>query len=351
MKRVIKKLLSAALVLTVCCTMIPAAFAAESKPDEQLPESVLYYGSVEKIIRDENGELSALRLSSERYGDYVMKLSDETVWIDSGEKTVSDKATLVEGERLYVYHSSVSTRSMPPQSEAYAVVRNIPQDARCAQYMKIDSVEEKDGVVSVIADNGAVSFTVDGKTTFSPYETRNLVTLQDLQAKSHIMVWYSYSRDMKDLKASHIMLLPQRNTVITRGEFIQALYESKNCPEATEDIHFSDVSQDMDVYAAIAWAAEQGFAGGYGNGLFGVNDPISREQAVTILWRCSGSPMLMDYPGLTHYDDAGDISAFARKAMAWAHQKGLLDQQREMLKPQENVTENEVKAMLHVFFL
>lgn len=178
------------------------------------------------------------------------------------------------------------------------------------------------------------------------YVTKNLVTLKDLQAKACIMVWYAYSRDMKDLKASHIMLLPEQNDILTRGEFIQTLYEREDCPEATGKIGFSDVSQDMDVYAAIAWAAEQGFAGGYGNGSFGVNDPLSREQAVTILWRYSGSPMLMDYPGLTQYDDAGNISAFARKAMAWAHQKNLIDKQHKMLNPKENMMKDEAAEML-----
>lgn len=63
-----------------------------------------------------------------------MNISSDTVWIDSGNRTASDPADLKEGESVYVFHSPISTRSLPPQSAAYAVVRNIPQDISCAQY-------------------------------------------------------------------------------------------------------------------------------------------------------------------------------------------------------------------------
>ena len=46
------------------------------------------------------------------------------------------------GESVYVFHSPISTRSLPPQSAAYAVVRNIPQDISCAQYHVVEEITE-----------------------------------------------------------------------------------------------------------------------------------------------------------------------------------------------------------------
>lgn len=220
-------LLGLVLLAAVCITMTPSFFSAgrkaeesvpvltapqpvaEDTPAEPLPDSVLYYGKVEKIIQDETGNITALRLSSERYGDYAMKLSEETVWIDSAERIVSDRATLAEGERLYVFHSAIATFSMPPQSAAFAIVRNVPQDAGCAQYMKVNSVEKKADSLHITANNGTVSFKTDSNTTFSPYLTRNIVTGDDIRENSRIMVWFANSGTEEDLLASHIILLPE----------------------------------------------------------------------------------------------------------------------------------------------
>lgn len=346
------KILSLSLVLTLCCGLIPAAFAADENAAKPLPESTLYYGRVEKILLDDAGKMTALRLSSERYGEYVMNLSDETVWIDSGRQTASDKSTLAEGEAVYVFHSAVSTRSLPPQSRAFAVVRNVPQDAGSAHYMKIDSVEEADGVATVTANNGTKSFAVDGQTTYSPYLTKNIVTLKDLQAGSRVMVWYTFSRDGNERAARHIMLLPEpdgeADKVMTRAGLIVLLHNAQGNPVVNYAMNFSDVAQGADCAEAIRWAASEGLVGGYDDGRFGLDDPITREQAVVILWRQARSPMLMDYPGLTQYEDAGDISRFAQQAMVWAHQKGLLDKESKTVEPHAHVTESEINTMLEV---
>lgn len=343
------KILSLALALALCCGLMPAAFAADENEVKPLPESTLYFGTIEKILTDNDGNMTALRLPSERYGEYVMNLSDETVWIDSGNKTVSDKSTLAEGESVYIFHSTVSASSMPPQSRAFAIVRNVPQDAGSAHYMKIDSVEEKDGVVTVTGNNGTKSFTIYDKTTYSPYLTKNIVTLRNLQAGSRIMVWYAFSMNGAEQKARHIMLLPgleeDGEKSMTRADFLVLLHTAQGSPVVNYAMNFSDVDQEADYAEAIRWAVSEGLASGYGDGRFGPDDSITREQAVVILWRQAGSPMLMDYPGLTKYSDVGDISRFAQPAMAWAHQKGLVPAEGR-LGPRDAVTAVEAEQMV-----
>ena len=55
---------------------------------------------------------------------------------------------------------------------------------------------------------------------------------------------------------------------------------------------FSDVSTSAYYYEAVKWAQEKGITGGIGNGLFGPNQPCTRAQIVTFLWRAAGSPVV-----------------------------------------------------------
>ena len=80
--------------------------------------------------------------------------------------------------------------------------------------------------------------------------------------------------------------------------------------EASEQI-FKDVPANAYYYEAVKWAQEKGITGGIGNGLFGPNDPCTRGQIVTFLWRAAGSPEpetrampFTDIPVGSYYYDA-----------------------------------------------
>ena len=53
---------------------------------------------------------------------------------------------------------------------------------------------------------------------------------------------------------------------------------------------FRDVPTDAYYYEAVKWAQKKGITGGIGDGLFGPNQPCTRAQIVTFLWRAAGSP-------------------------------------------------------------
>ena len=149
----------------------------EETEETVMPNSVLYYGTVENIIKDDDGNITQIALSSERYGEYIMNVSEETVWVDSGNYCASNPSDLEVGEEIYIFHSAVSTRSLPPQSAAYAVVRNIPTDVGCAMYHKVEAVEkDEDGNLKITTDNGGLYIRTAEETKFSPYMTKNIVT-------------------------------------------------------------------------------------------------------------------------------------------------------------------------------
>ena len=82
---------------------------------------------------------------------------------------------------------------------------------------------------------------------------------------------------------------------------------------------FSDVSTSAYYYEAVKWAQEKGITGGIGNGLFGPNQPCTRAQIVTFLWRAAGSPAPKD---MSSFADV-PADAFYAKAVAWAVENGI----------------------------
>jgi hypothetical protein len=82
---------------------------------------------------------------------------------------------------------------------------------------------------------------------------------------------------------------------------------------------FSDVATSAYYYEAVKWAQEKGITGGIGNGLFGPNQPCTRAQIVTFLWRAAGSPAPTSASSFT--DVPAD--AYYAKAVAWAVENGI----------------------------
>lgn len=82
---------------------------------------------------------------------------------------------------------------------------------------------------------------------------------------------------------------------------------------------FSDVSTNAYYYEAVKWAQEKGITGGIGNGLFGPNQPCTRAQIVTFLWRAAGSP---ESKTMSSFADVS-MDAYYAKAVAWAVENGI----------------------------
>ena len=82
---------------------------------------------------------------------------------------------------------------------------------------------------------------------------------------------------------------------------------------------FNDVSTSAYYYEAVKWAQKKGITGGIGNGLFGPNQPCTRAQIVTFLWRAAGSPVV-NYA--MNMSDVPEGSYYA-EAVRWALSEGI----------------------------
>ena len=90
---------------------------------------------------------------------------------------------------------------------------------------------------------------------------------------------------------------------------------------------FSDVDPAASYGEAVRWAASEGIAGGYGGGLFGPDDPITREQLAVMLYRFAQHKnynTAQSGMAVREYADYDQISSYAVEAVAWAVEAGVL---------------------------
>ena len=161
---------------------------------------------------------------------------------------------------------------------------------------------------------------------------------------------------------------------LTRAELVQAIYTLEGKPavnvgnniygvandvdvkDATIGNNFYDVADDTSYTMAVIWASKNGIVDGYGNGSFGPDDVVTREQMATILYRYvqykgegfEGSWMfLLDYP------DRAEVSEWAYEAMCWMTMNGIIngvaDGESVMLCPTGTATRAQLATILWRF--
>lgn len=192
----------------------------ETEDVEEMPASETYFGTVESIEKDEEGNVISISLTSEENGDYVMNVTDNTVWVDAVEKVKASQKDLTEGETIYVYHSPVSTRSLPPQSEAFAVVLNVPQDIAVGVYHEVEDIVTNGEIFTITTDNGGLYLNVTSETQVKDYTTGESAEIGNVDRGDRIIAWYdavamSYPGQAN---VSDILVLPAVETVETESD-------------------------------------------------------------------------------------------------------------------------------------
>ena len=111
-----------------------------------------------------------------------------------------------------------------------------------------------------------------------------------------------------------------------RAMLVTILYRLAGSPAVDSGSAFTDVSGGDWFASGVAWASANGIVTGYGDGRFGPNDPITREQMAAILYRYAGfaGQSTAGRADLSGYTDAGQVSPYAAEAMGWAVDRGLI---------------------------
>ncbi len=139
---------------------------------------------------------------------------------------------------------------------------------------------------------------------------------------------------------------PYANT--SRGMIVTVLHGMCGKP-VFEGCVFSDVEEDAYYAKATCWASQNQIISGFGQGKFGPDEDVQREQLAVVMMRYAQylgleTPERADLSG---FADADQISAYAQEAMSWANAVGLLSGKGDgIMDPQGVATRAEVAAMM-----
>lgn len=140
------------------------------------------------------------------------------------------------------------------------------------------------------------------------------------------------------------------NAPLTRAMIVTILYRMDGSPAMSGASDFKDVDSNKWFAKAVAWAAANGIVNGYGSGLFGPNDPVTREQLAAILYRYAvygGMTAVTLEENLGSFADTAQLSAYAIQAMNWAVGQGLINGSGSNLVPKAQATRAQVAAIIH----
>jgi len=138
----------------------------------------------------------------------------------------------------------------------------------------------------------------------------------------------------------------------SRGMVVAVLWRMEKNPLVIQGMRFADVAAEAYYGKAVSWANENQVVLGYGNGLFGPEKTITREQMAAILYRYAtmkGDDVSKQTP-LDNFVDGGKTAGYAQDAMEWAVANNLISGKKDnVLDPKGNATRAEVALILMRF--
>ena len=143
---------------------------------------------------------------------------------------------------------------------------------------------------------------------------------------------------------------PENN--LTRAMLVQVLWNMEGNPEASAITEYSDVASDAWYYDAVQWATAENIVGGYGNGVYGPEDDITREQLATMLYRYAElmGEDVSKTASLDSFKDGSEVSSYAVEALKWAVAESIVTGKTGgIIDPQAGATRAETATMLMRF--
>ena len=133
-------------------------------------------------------------------------------------------------------------------------------------------------------------------------------------------------------------------TVTSRAMVATILYRMEGEPAVTGEDSFPDTNSGLWYSDAILWASQKDILRGYDDGRFGTDDPVTREQLVTILHRYLGEPT-----GDGQFTDQGQAGAYAQEALSWAASAGVCQDitSAGAVQPGQSIHRWELACVLH----
>ena len=191
-----------------------------------------------------------------------------------------------------------------------------------------------------------VSFVKTGETVQEP----DTMTFSDVKAGDwfYDAVLYTYENGLMSGTGAAAF---SPNQTLTRAMVAQVLYSMEGAPAGGTST-FTDVAAGTWYASAVNWAAANGVVSGYGDGTFGPNDNVTREQVAMILYSFAKSKGydVSEKASLSSFADMSSVSTYAQEAMSWAAGAGLISGMgNNTIVPQGSATRAQFAVMLMQF--
>lgn len=139
----------------------------------------------------------------------------------------------------------------------------------------------------------------------------------------------------------------------TRAMIVTILWRLEGKPIVSGKNVFTDVAEGMYYTEAVKWAAAHEIVSGYGNGKFGPENEITREQLAAILWRYAKykgyDVSVGESTNILSYKDFDQVSSYAIPALQWVCGEGIMSGYDGYLTPRDTATRAQAAAMLTRF--
>ena len=310
-------------------------------------------------------KLTTSATDTSKAGTYAIKVSGadagenyEITYAD-GVLTIS-RASSSSGSTTYAVNTPSKvengTISVSPKNARSGNTVNITATPDNGYELSKLTVTDANGKELKVTDagNGRYTFTMPAskvEITASFVKAGNTDSLfSDVDEKDwyYEAVKYVYDEGMMNGTSSYLF---SPNMSTTRGMIITILHRLENEP-AVSGNPFTDVTENAYYKEAVAWGAANSIINGYGDGKFGPDDSITREQLASILYRYAAYKgiSIANLSELSAFSDAEDISLYAVETMRWAVGNGIMNGNGDgTLNPTGTATRAEAAQMLMNF--
>ena len=321
----------------------------------KLPTGTVTFDAVAVAAISEQANGKDLRLNLEDIGESKLNTSQKTAVKDMDVQEVLDAYMTSGGQRISAFKGGKATVTVSYELKEGQTGRGV-----VVWYVAGDGEKTE---VPTTFDEKTVSFTVEH---FSNYviaydaeraaacpkdDTCPLAAFTDLDPAK----WYHDGIEYCWENGLMVGVGDNRfgpNGTTSRAMIVSILYRLEGQPAVTAANPFSDVEPGRYYTNAVIWAAENEIVSGYGNGKFGPNDPITREQLAAILYRYAqskGQGFTGTWSFKLDFPDAGDVSGWANEAVSWMVKNGIINGKDGKLVPKGDASRAEAATMLQRF--
>lgn len=272
----------------------------------------------------------------------------------NAERCVEEALQLLSANHTYfVYPNNVS---IPTNSNYQLTGKVVPDNL----YNNNFTWSSSDSAIASVNQNGVVTAHRYGTVTITSTSSfvntlSDTVTVQTRYYDVNDISKYYYDSVYwaadNDITRGYDNVYFSPDGVCDRKAIVLFLWRMSGRPNVQGTVNFSDVNYDhtTDTYKAILWASAQGIANGYPNGTFCPDNPVTRKDAMIMLYRTAGSPAVngtMPYPDVTALNYPANSDSY--KSILWAYNTGITHvAEGGNFGPLDNCTRAEIVTFLY----